>query len=94
MRIELTLVWGRLNRNLSSGVFVADYRSKPGTSTSATTVCAKTRPSARDSGTVSAPSKAQRYGAPTAVLDWRERLVCSRCGGRQIDMVATGERRR
>jgi hypothetical protein len=38
--------------------------------------------------------QAQRYGAGTAVLDWRERLVCSRCGGRQIDMVATGERRR
>jgi Zn finger protein HypA/HybF involved in hydrogenase expression len=23
----------------------------------------------------------------------RERLVCSRCGGREIDMVVTGERR-
>jgi hypothetical protein len=29
-----------------------------------------------------------RYGAHTAVLDWRERLVCSRCGSRQVDMVA------
>jgi hypothetical protein len=31
--------------------------------------------------------------APTPeppVLDWRERLVCSRCGGRQADMVVTG----
>jgi hypothetical protein len=30
---------------------------------------------------------AGRYGAGTPVLDWRERLVCSRCGGRDIDMV-------
>ena len=36
---------------------------------------------------------AQRYGAATTVLDWSERLVCSRCGSRQIDMVVTGERR-
>jgi hypothetical protein len=28
---------------------------------------------------------AARYGAETSVLDWRERLVCSRCGGRQAD---------
>jgi hypothetical protein len=27
------------------------------------------------------------------VLEWRERLVCSQCGGRQVDMVVTGERR-
>jgi len=25
---------------------------------------------------------AERYGADIAVLDWRARLVCSRCGGR------------
>jgi hypothetical protein len=25
--------------------------------------------------------QALRYGARTAVLDWRERLACSRCGG-------------
>jgi hypothetical protein len=25
---------------------------------------------------------ATRYGAETPVLDWRERLVCSRCGGK------------
>jgi hypothetical protein len=24
---------------------------------------------------------AARYGAETPVLDWHERLVCSRCGG-------------
>jgi hypothetical protein len=35
---------------------------------------------------------AQRYGAETPVLDWRERLVCSKCGSRQIDMVVTGAR--
>jgi hypothetical protein len=33
------------------------------------------------------------YGAETSVLDWRERLVCSRCGSRQVDMVLTGTKR-
>jgi hypothetical protein len=37
---------------------------------------------------------AQRYGAATTVLDWSERLVCSRCGSRQIDMVVSGTKRR
>jgi hypothetical protein len=36
---------------------------------------------------------AQRYGAETTVPDWRERLVCSRCGSREIDMVVTGTER-
>ena len=31
---------------------------------------------------------AERYGAATTVLDWSERLVCSRCGSRRVDMVA------
>jgi hypothetical protein len=35
---------------------------------------------------------AARYGADTSVLDWRERLVCSRCGSRNADMVVTGTR--
>ena len=34
------------------------------------------------------------YGAETPVIDWRERLVCSQCGSRQIDMVVTGTERR
>jgi hypothetical protein len=33
---------------------------------------------------------AARYGAGTSVLDWRERLVCSRCGKREVDMVVSG----
>jgi hypothetical protein len=37
---------------------------------------------------------AARYGAETPVLDWRERLVCSRCGSREIDIVVTGTKRR
>jgi hypothetical protein len=37
---------------------------------------------------------AQRYGAATTVLDWSARLVCSRCGSREIDMVVTGTKRR
>jgi hypothetical protein len=36
---------------------------------------------------------AARYGADTAVPEWRERLVCSKCGSREIDMVVTGTRR-
>jgi hypothetical protein len=32
---------------------------------------------------------AERYGAATTVLDWSARLVCSRCGSRQIDMVVS-----
>jgi hypothetical protein len=34
------------------------------------------------------------YGAGTPVFDWRARLVCSRCGSRQVDMVVTGTERR
>jgi hypothetical protein len=37
---------------------------------------------------------AARYGAGTSVLDWRDRPVCSGCGGRQVDMVVTGTKRR
>jgi len=36
---------------------------------------------------------ARRYGAETPVPDWRERLICSQCGSRQIDMVVTGRKR-
>ncbi len=35
---------------------------------------------------------AARYGTDTGVLDWREKLVCSRCGSRNADMVVTGTR--
>jgi hypothetical protein len=37
---------------------------------------------------------AARYGADMAVPNWRDRLVCSRCGGRNIDMVVSGTERR
>jgi hypothetical protein len=37
---------------------------------------------------------AARYGAEMPVLDWREKLVCSRCGARQADMVVSGTSRR
>jgi hypothetical protein len=33
---------------------------------------------------------AARDGGETPVRDWRVRLVCPRCGRRQVDMVATG----
>ena len=28
------------------------------------------------------------------MLDWRERLVCSRCGSPQVDMMESGTKRR
>ena len=37
---------------------------------------------------------ADRYGAETPVPDWRERLVCSECGSRQVDMVVTATEHR
>jgi hypothetical protein len=37
---------------------------------------------------------AERYGAEMAVLDWRDRLVCSQCGERSVEMVVTGTERR
>jgi hypothetical protein len=35
-----------------------------------------------------------RNGADMPVLNWRERLVCSKCGGRDIDFVMSGNSRR
>jgi hypothetical protein len=37
------------------------------------------------------PRWAAQYGAETPVLDWRERLVCSKCGSRQVDVVRIPE---
>jgi hypothetical protein len=36
---------------------------------------------------------AARYGAETPVLDWSERLVCSKCGARQLDFFVGGTKR-
>ena len=36
---------------------------------------------------------AGRYGEEMALLDWKARLVCSSCGGRDVDMVVTGQKR-
>jgi DNA-directed RNA polymerase subunit RPC12/RpoP len=36
----------------------------------------------------------ERYGADMAVPQWRERLVCSACGSRDLDMVVTATERR
>jgi hypothetical protein len=35
----------------------------------------------------------KRSGADMPVPEWCERLVCSQCGSRDIDMVLTGQRR-
>jgi hypothetical protein len=37
---------------------------------------------------------AERYDPETTVLEWRERLVCSKCGSHDTDMVVTGTERR
>jgi hypothetical protein len=34
-----------------------------------------------------------RYGVNTSVLEWHKRLVCTQCGGREVDMVLTGTKR-
>jgi hypothetical protein len=34
--------------------------------------------------------QARRYGADMPVPEWRERLVCSACGSRDVDMVVSG----
>jgi hypothetical protein len=41
-----------------------------------------------------AAEMAERYGADMTVPEWRERLVCSRCGSHNVDMVVTGTERR
>jgi hypothetical protein len=47
-----------------------------------------------EGGTSADPAEmARRFGPEIPVPAWRERLVCSRCGSRDTDMVVTGERR-
>jgi hypothetical protein len=41
-----------------------------------------------------AAEMAERYGANPAVPERRERLVCSQCGSRDVNMVVTGTERR
>jgi hypothetical protein len=36
---------------------------------------------------------AERYGAEMTVPDWAARLVCGKCGSRQVNMVVSGRRR-
>jgi Zn finger protein HypA/HybF involved in hydrogenase expression len=36
---------------------------------------------------------AARYGADTPIPEWHKRLVCSKCGSRDVDFVLTGARR-
>jgi hypothetical protein len=40
------------------------------------------------------PAEMAEAMAETTVPDWRERLVCSRCGSRNVDMVVSGTKRR
>jgi hypothetical protein len=52
------------------------------------------RPADRLGAKIAATSVPDPAGAETPVLDWRERLVCSRCGSQQADMVVSGTMRR
>ena len=36
---------------------------------------------------------AARYGADAPIPEWHKRLVCSKCGSRDVDFVLTGARR-
>jgi DNA-directed RNA polymerase subunit RPC12/RpoP len=45
-------------------------------------------------GEPDAAEMAERFGAEKTVPEWRERLVCSRCGSRNVDKVVTGTERR
>jgi hypothetical protein len=57
------------------------YQVKPATAS----------PRAAKGGTSADPSEmAERYGPETPVPYWRERLLCSRCGGHDTDMVVSG----
>jgi hypothetical protein len=50
----------------------------------------------RDCGHRVEPDPAEhagRYGDATSVLDWRDRLLCSHCGSREVDIVLTGAKR-
>ena len=40
-----------------------------------------------------AAEQSERYGAEITLENWHERLICSQCGSREIDMVVTGARR-
>jgi hypothetical protein len=46
----------------------------------------------RPPGRADPAEQARRHGAETAVPEWRERLVCYRCGSRNVDMVVTERR--
>jgi Zn finger protein HypA/HybF involved in hydrogenase expression len=37
---------------------------------------------------------AERYGTETTVPEWHERLRCSQCGSRNVDIVVIGTERR
>jgi hypothetical protein len=37
---------------------------------------------------------AARYGAEMTMLGWKDRLVCWKCGSREIDIVLTWIKRR
>lgn len=38
-------------------------------------------------------AQAQLHGTEMTAPDWRKRLVCSKCGSRNVDMVVSGTKR-
>src|SRR5690348_4360335 len=77
-----SLLHGRLLRWQFDTVTLA-HRCRRGASTPSPQAEAGRRPA----------EMARRYRPETPVPDWRNRLVCSRCGSHDTDMVVTGERR-
>jgi hypothetical protein len=75
-------------------------KSEPGPPMTLGAAAARRRPPDRvvsglpPSGRATPVEDAWRYGAGMSLLEWRERLVCSQCGGRQVDMVVSGTERR
>jgi hypothetical protein len=41
-----------------------------------------------------AAERSERYGSGMPIPEWRERLICSKCESREIEMVVTGTKRR
>jgi hypothetical protein len=95
---EGAILTPRIERLLkATGVEVKPYRGPPITLGSAAAAEFRLVIWCKACGHRSEPDPAEQArwdGPETPVLEWRARLVCSRCGSRNIDMVVTGAGRR
>ena len=82
---------------IGSPVTLKSYPGSPMTLGNAAIAHARLSVSCKACGYQAEPDPAEQarwYGAETTVPNWRRRLVCSRCGSRDVDMVVTGTERR